>query len=127
MTRFNISAAVSLALLACAACTAAQADTIADWNFGTVATTGSDNTPAATGGAAQTNAATTAQALGMTNTYGGTASTNADDITQDTDSTMGNQDVWRVRGSGGNGWNTAAPEYSQGAQFTTSTVGYNDV
>jgi hypothetical protein len=127
MTRFNISAAVSLALLACAACTAAQADTIADWNFGTVATTGSDNTPAATGGAAQANAATTAQALGMTNTYGGTASTNADDITQDTDSTMGNQDVWRVRGSGGNGWNTAAPEYSQGAQFTTSTVGYNDV
>jgi len=127
---------IVIAVLACAVCgSAAQADTIADWDFGTLPTTSPDNTPAATGGTAAASAATTAQALGMTNTYtetggGGNVSTNFDDITQDTNSTIGNQNVWRIRGAGstpGNGWSTNAPQYTQGAQFTTSTVGYTGV
>jgi hypothetical protein len=136
MSRVSLSAGVGLAVLACGVCaSAAHADTIADWNFGTLPTTSPDNTPAATGGTAASSAATTAQALGMTNTYtetggGGNVSTNFDDITQDTNSTIGNQNVWRIRGAGatpGNGWSTNAPEYTQGAEFTTSTVGYSGV
>jgi hypothetical protein len=136
MRQQNPLAGVAFAVTACLACaSAAHAGTIADWNFGTLATTSPDNTPAATGGSAATSAATTAQALGMTNTYvetggGGNVSTNFDDITQDTNSTIGNQNVWRIRGAGatpGNGWSTNAPQYTQGAQFTTSTLGYDNV
>ena len=136
MSQLNSLARVGFAVMTCLACAAAaHADTIADWNFGTLPTTSPDNTPAATGGSAAASAATTAQALGMTNTYvetggGGNVSTNFDDITQDTNSTIGNQNVWRIRGAGptpGNGWSTNAPEYSQGAQFTTSTLGYSNV
>ncbi len=43
--------------------------------------------------------------------------------------------VWRIRGpsnaaapaGNGNGWNRSAPERTQGAQFTTSTVGYSGI
>lgn len=59
-----------------------------------------------------------------------------DDITNDSPSgtkngsTLGNGNVWRIRGQAGtgttgstnNGWNNSAPEYSQGAQFSTSTA-----
>jgi hypothetical protein len=134
MTRINVPAAISLVFAACVACTAAQADTIAEWNFGTLGITAPDDTPAATNGTAAGAAATTAGSLGMTNTYtesnGNDVSTTYDDILVDTDSTIGNQDVWRIRGAGataGNGWSTNAPEYTQGAQFTTTTSGYNDI
>jgi hypothetical protein len=136
MTRFNISASISIALLACAAGTCAQADTIAEWNFGTLSSTAPDNTPAATNGVAAANAATTAESLNTANSYAqsgypsGSAYT-FDDITNDTNSTNGNGDVWRIRGSstaatqsGANGWSINAPQYSQGVQFTTTTAGY---
>ena len=58
MTRINVSAAVGLLLVTCAVCTVAQADTIADWDFGTLAVTAPDNTPAATAGVAAGAAAT---------------------------------------------------------------------
>jgi hypothetical protein len=136
MSQLKPLAGVGFAVMTCLACvSAAHAGTIADWNFGTLPVTAPDNTPAATGGSAATSAATTAQALGMTNTYvetggGGNVSTNYDDITQDTNSTIGNENVWRIRGAGatpGNGWSTNAPQYSQGAEFTTSTLGYTNV
>lgn len=91
------------------------------------------------------NAATmpTATALGMTNSYSYTTgkhtysgSVDAEDIT----STLGGTDpslnamAWRIRGSGGengtntgNGWNTAAPQYTQGAQFMVNTHGYQNI
>jgi hypothetical protein len=60
-----------------------------------------------------------------------------DDITNDTNSTIGNGNVWRLRGSstqstqstqsGANGWSINAPEYAQGAQFTTTTAGYDNI
>lgn len=115
-----------------AAASAAQASVITDWDFGAVAATSPDNTPAPTTGSG------TAQSLGMTNTYsysgGVTGATTLDDVTNDgatasqTGSTLGNGDVWRIRGQNpGNGWNNAAPEYSQGAQFDVSTVGYSGI
>jgi hypothetical protein len=68
----------------------------------------------------------------------GVGSVTLDDITNDSPSgtkngsTLGNGNVWRIRGVAGtgttgttnNGWNNSAPEYSQGAEFDTSTVGY---
>jgi hypothetical protein len=83
----------------------------------------------------------TANPLGMTNNYTFTTSpvtldSNAgSDITTTEGSTDPNSDFtsnsWRVRGLNntagpagtGNGWNTAAPEYSQGAEFDVATTG----
>jgi hypothetical protein len=134
MTYLNFAARIGLVLVACGTGAAAQAGTIAEWNFGTLATTAPDNTPAATNGTQATNSATTGTSLGMTNTYvesnGNDISTTNDDITNDTNSTIGNGNVWRIRGGGatsGNGWSINAPEYSQGAQFTTTTAGYDDI
>jgi hypothetical protein len=139
MTTLNIAARIGLIVVACSAGAAAQATTIVDWDFGTLATAAPKNTPAATGGTAQTNGATTATSVGMANTYAevgypsGSAYT-FDDITNDTNSTIGNGNVWRIRGSstastqsGANGWSINAPQYSQGAQFTTTTSGYDNI
>jgi hypothetical protein len=129
MNRVDLSARVSLVGLAIAACASANAAVITDWNFGSLAAVAPDNTPAPTTGTG------TATSLGMTNTYtetggGGDVSTTYDDITKDTNSTIGNEDVWRIRGGGstpGNGWSINAPEYSQGAEFDASTAGFGSV
>jgi hypothetical protein len=131
MTRIHLATRISLALAASAACTGAHAATITDWDFGAVAAVTPDDTPAPTTGTG------TAASLGMTNTYtygSVTGATTLDDVTNDgatasqTGSTLGNGDVWRIRGQNpGNGWNTAAPQYSQGAQFNVSTVGYTNI
>ena len=95
-----------------------------------------NNSPATSIGAG------TAAPLGMTNnyTYSDTptvvvGSNAGSDITTTEGSTDPNSDFtsnsWRVRGlnnaSGpagtGNGWNTAAPQYSQGAEFDVPTTG----
>lgn len=83
----------------------------------------------------------TATPLGMTNNYVFSTSPVTDgsnagsDITTTEGSTDPNSDFtsnsWRVRGLNnaagpagtGNGWNTAAPEYSQGAEFDVPTTG----
>jgi hypothetical protein len=83
----------------------------------------------------------TATPLGMTNTYTFTTSpvtvgSNAgSDITTTEGSTDPNSDFtsnsWRIRGLNnaagpagtGNGWNTAAPEFNQGAEFDVPTTG----
>lgn len=92
----------------------------------------------------------TATPLGMTNnyTYAGFSPAAADvvgsnagsDITTTEGSTDPNSDFtsnsWRVRGltnnggapaGEGNGWNTAAPEYSQGVEFDVPTTGQHHV
>ena len=123
--------------------TAAQATTITDWNFGAVAAVSPDNNPAPTTGTG------TAASLGMSNNYTyttkgattGTGSVTLDDVTNDSPagsangSTLGNGNVWRIRGAAGagttgstnNGWNISAPQYSQGAEFDVSTTGYINV
>jgi len=126
---------------------AVQADSIiTDWDFGPLTgTNGVNDSPAAA-----TSGTGSASALGMTNSYtytkngayDGTGAVTDADIVNDSvnsagagtnGSTLGNGYVWRIRGasgagtggSGNNGWNISAPEYSQGAEFDTSTVGYN--
>ncbi len=88
----------------------------------------------------------TSLALGMTNNYtfpttkSGSATTytgsvDAEDLTVTGDGTDPNPQslAWRIRGEGnnangqGNGWNTAAPQYTQGAQYLISTVGYSNI
>ena len=147
MTNLNLAARIGLVLIACGGGVAAQADTIADWNFGSLSvnlgtknTYGPDNTPAATSGVAAANSATTGTSVGMANTYAEASpytsgsSYTYDDITNDTNSTIGNGDTWRIRGSstqttqsGANGWSINAPQYAQGAQFTTTTAGYSNI
>jgi len=140
MRNFNLAARIGLVLVACGAGGAAQADTIAEWNFGTLATTAPDNTPAATNGTQATNSATTGTSVGMANTYAEASPYTSgspytfDDITGDTNSTIGNGNVWRIRGSstaatqsGANGWSINAPQYAQGAQFTTTTAGESNI
>jgi hypothetical protein len=140
MPTLNLAARIGVVLVACVACVAsatAQAAAIVEWNFGTLTATAPDNTPAATNGVQQTNSATTATSLGMTNSYaevGYSSSVTYDDITNDTNSTIGNGNVWRIRGSssatsytGANGWSINAPQDTQGAQFTTTTAGYDNI
>jgi hypothetical protein len=129
MTQLNLALRLALGIVAIGGGMSAQAATITDWNFGTLAVVAPDNTPAPTTGTGN------ATSLGMTNTYietggGGNVSTTYDDITKDTNSTIGNEDAWRIRGAGptsGNGWSINAPEYSQGAQFSASTAGYSNL
>ena len=135
MTNHKLAARIAFVLAASGAGAAAQAATIAVWDFGTLAVVAPDNTPAATGGTAQ--ALSAASDVGMTNSYAEksyNSSVSYDDITNDTNSTYGNQNVWRIRGSssatsstGANGWSINAPQYSQGAQFSTDTAGYSNV
>jgi hypothetical protein len=144
MKSFHVSARLGLIGLTISALSTAHASSIiTDWNFGTLAAVAPDNTPAPTTGTG------TATSLGMTNGYTyttsgvttGVGAVTSDDVTNDSPSgtkngsTLGNGNVWRVRGQAGagttgstnNGWNNSAPEYSQGAEFDASTVGFNGI
>jgi hypothetical protein len=132
MKRNKVFLAVSSAALAAMLGAAnAQATTITQWAF--TATAGApDNSPAPTTGSG------TAVSLGMTNDYTytngeGPGSTTDDDITTPgSTSEVG----WRIRGNSNtknagagmaNGWNNAAPNYTQGAEFEVNTAGYNNL
>ena len=104
---------------------------LADWTFNNVPVA-TNNSPAPAIGAG------TAAGLGMTNgyTYPYTpptvGATNNDDIivTAGSSTNSGTDQAWRIRGltnaagppGSANGWNTAAPQYTQGAQFSVSTL-----
>jgi hypothetical protein len=108
------------------------ATTIAAWDFNALPVA-INNTPAPSVGTG------TALALGMTNNYTYTqaapnvGATNTDDVlvlgaSSDQISPVGINNGWRVRGQNpGNGWNLAAPQYTQGAQFNVSTVGHTNI
>ncbi len=138
------------ALIPCLIATEATAGTITQWDFATV-TAGPFNSPAPTVGAG------TATVLGMDNTtyvYGTVAAiTGTGTFTTTGKTTIGSmafadvlsttgspsnktENTWRIRGPSnnpggpngtGNGWNLAAPQYSQGAQFSTSTAGFSNI
>jgi hypothetical protein len=120
-------AGLSVAILATAP---AQAAIITAWTFENLPVANNNNPAASTGTG-------TASALGMTNNYTYltspvvTGSVNTDDILLNaatTPSSTGVDNVWRVRGSSpGNGWNLAAPQYSQGVEFDTSTIGFKNI
>jgi hypothetical protein len=124
----------------------AFAGVITQWTFGTV-TPAPDNSPAPDFGPG------VASVLGMTNNYtltsgstitgtgtftGGTVveqgSTAGADITATAGDPNGFPNSWRVRGidtntgtGTGNGWALQAPQYTQGAEFDSSTVGYSGI
>ncbi len=99
---------------------------IASWTFPALAGP-PFNSPAPTYG---TGTATT---LGMTNSYNG-GNVAGDDVivTAGTANPNFRENTWRIRGTGNNGWATfqngaGAPQYSQGIQLDTSTVGYSNI
>ena len=68
----------------------------------------------------------------MTNSYtnaSGTGNTASDDVlsTSGTANPNFTENLWRIRGTPNNGWALAAPEYSQGIELDTSTVGYSNI
>ena len=127
-----------------AGATEAQADTISQWNFSTVGPA-PFNSPAPDVGTGK------ATALGMDNNYtfsSGNTITGSGTFTPttvyttgsvasaDIVATPGEPNAWRVRGPSnsenapqgqGNGWALQAPQYTQGAQFSSSTAGYTNV
>ena len=109
-------------------------DTVTEWTFESEGTLGYVPSPAPEFGSG------TALSIGFDNSYqysdGSVGSTNAPDTLQNgipfSSSGASGQNVWRTRGAGGpdkghNGWNTAAPIGTQGAQFSVSTVNYDDI
>jgi hypothetical protein len=127
-----IAAAVSLSLVP-----ALKAATITDWSFdagGTIAAPYNAPTPSLGSG--------TAIQLGMTNSYtytngeGPGSAANCDVLASAGASTGAGAFAWRVRGNGNsantgagvaNGWNSSAPIATQGAEFSVSTVGFNNI
>jgi hypothetical protein len=124
----------------------AKAATITQWNFGTV-TAAPDNHPLPDVGAG------VATVLGMDNSYtfsgnnnitgtgtftftgpSSTGSVAFADITATSGDPNGFANAWRIRGPSnnlgdpqGNGWALQAPQYTQGAQFSVSTIGFTNV
>jgi len=138
MPRILLSALIASAC-AFATNSVAHAQTIiTQWKF-TAAAGAGDNTPAPTLGTGA------ASMLGMTNSYTytngattlGTGATASGDVLATTGvaNTSFNELVWRVRGvkagsntgTANNGWNLSAPEYSQGAEFDASTLGFQNI
>jgi MYXO-CTERM domain-containing protein len=114
-----------------------KAQILADWDFDAATESAPYNTPAATSGTASSTA--TATQLGMTNAYTytngeGPGSLAACDVTAAAGASTGaNSNGWRIRGNSNtknagagmaNGWNTAAPIGTQGAEFSVNTAGY---
>jgi phosphatidylinositol-3-phosphatase len=97
---------------------------IAAWTFPTTAGA-PDNSPAPTYG---TGTATT---LGM----GSYPNANGPNTAASDDVLLSNgavnpafgENTWRVRGTPNNGWSLAAPQFSQGIELDTSTVGYSNI
>src|SRR5438105_2436025 len=131
-SRVLSSTTVAAAALAASQAAAQSQQVFTQWNFDSVAT-GVNHSPAPTIG---TGLATP---LGMTNSYtladGHTFSVEASDIASTPlDPTQasgpGLTNAWRIRGAGGgggNGWSVNAPQYTQGAEFDTSTSGKSGI
>ena len=125
---------------------------IAGWNFDNL--TGTQNTPAASTNNSSGTPAASALGMTNNYTYSTSpvtvGSVNTDDVTPTTlssdplivlaNNSLANNNVapndnnaWRIRGADGkagkagegNGWNTAAPPCTQGAQFMVNTSGYH--
>jgi hypothetical protein len=127
----KINKIVSMAAVLIASLAAAQAQTtLVDWTFDNDGISAPVLSPAPFAG---TGTATT---VGLTTSLTSKPSIAAPDIIANpatgSDSTPALGDAWRVRANGaspnnGNGWTSASGIGTQGAKFTTSTVGYDDI
>jgi hypothetical protein len=124
-----------------------EAATITQWNFPTVTATPPNNSPMPDVGSG------VATVLGMANNYtfsgnntitgtgtftftgpSSVGSVPFADITATAGDPNGFANAWRIRGPSnnlgdpqGNGWALQAPQYTQGAQFSVSTVGFTNI
>jgi len=123
---------ISVLALSIASLSSAQAATITAWNFQNDALV-VNNSPAPSTGVG------VASVLGMTNSYPTTAtdSVATADVLLGVSSDTGvngvadTGNIWRIRGQDAsgkaNGWSSAAPIGSQGAEFAASTAGYGSI
>ena len=109
---------------------AAQAGTIAGWDFDTIGTQAAPyNSPSPTSGSGS------ATVLGMNNSYNNTNSLPYADVLASAGASTGSGSFgWRIRGgsvaSGAgnpNGWSSQAPIGTQGAEFAVNTSLYNNI
>ena len=120
--RRTVLARIAAAGLLLASLSVSQAATITAWTFENVVIASPVNAPATSTGTGS------ASSIGMTLNgvngcdvlAGKAADTGANSVANVTQ-------IWRVRGSSGNGWTNTAPIGAQGAQFIASTVGYNSI
>ncbi|HSZ57240.1 MAG TPA: hypothetical protein VK797_16355 [Tepidisphaeraceae bacterium] len=109
----------------------AAAQVIAGWNF-------ENNTVAGNNSPAPSTGVGTASSIGMNIYATPNVGVTTDDVLVGKTSDTGNNtvanttNIWRVRAQAGtngaaNGWSSSAPIGTQGAVFTTSTVGYNAI
>ena len=130
----NISAILALILLGIANHASAQSPTtITQWNFNTIGVQAQPyNNPPPTFGVG------TAMSLGMSNNYTfgtGVGSVPDSDVTNSkqpvngsgTKETTFTFDNWRIYAAPNNGWSIYAPQYTQGIEVDTSTVGYSNI
>jgi hypothetical protein len=119
----KISTVALMSLGLAAAFSASAQTTVTAWTFNNLPVA-ANNSPAPSTGTG------TATPLGMTNSYtysnGTTGSVAAADVLAGSGGNLTLE--WRVRGSTpNNGWNLSAPQYTQGAQFSASTVGFGGI
>ena len=134
----SLKIAALAAIVAMSMAAVASADTIAAWNL-TATQSAPVNTLGVTSGA--NSASASATELGMTLSTSFTfAGGEGPGCTANCDvnkPVTGDAEVgWRIRGNGNstnsglgvaNGWNLAAPQYSQGVQFLADTTGYTGI
>jgi hypothetical protein len=99
---------------------------ITQWNFNTIGAQAAPyNSPPPSTGAG------TATMLGMTNTYNGGNTASGDVLTTaGTANAAFVENTWRIRGTGHNGWATAAAgaaQYTQGMELDASTAGFSGI
>ena len=118
----------------------AQAAVIANWNYA-----GTTSKQVSLGQAANVGSGTSAS-LGMTNSYTysngegpgsvdgsnftsvtGAATPTPSGITESTWKIVGNSNATNAGAGKADGWNNAAPNYTQGAQFNASTSGFSNI
>jgi len=125
MMRHKWILAIAVMVLSCGWISLASAAAITSFTFDQLSV-GINNSPAAVAGVG------TATPLGMTNSFTSPPSVTSADVLINAGSSnpSATNQAWRIRGAGtgsGNGWAAAAPQYSQGAEFLTSTLGYKDI
>lgn len=125
---------ISLALLLASLAAGKAQTTLVDWTFDNDGISAPVLSPAPASGIDLSTA--TATTVGLTTSLTPTPSIAAPDIilnpAVDSDSTPTLDDAWRIRATGsspntGNGWTDASGIGTQGAKFSVSTVGYNNI
>jgi hypothetical protein len=136
MKIYFLKSAALAAVFAMSMTAVGLADTFTQWTFDNVAVGGTWPAPAINSPVPSLGTGT-ATPLGMDNNYTYTNNEGPGSVAWcDVILKSGTDNAWRIRGpsnlanqgvGNANGWNTAAPQYTQGAEFAASTTGYDNV